>query len=81
MVAARGTRATQGSRRAAGDAFPEGFPECEEGGWGRKGARGPWNASRGAEVALGAGSLGMQAEGLGPYRSSAGGGPTPDGAH
>ncbi len=65
MVAARGTREPRDARRAAGGAFPEGFPECEEGGWGRPGAGGPWNASRGAEGALGAGSLGMQAEGLG----------------
>ena len=69
MVAARGTREPRNARRAAGGAFPEGFPECEEGGWGRPGAGGPWNASRGAEGALGAGSLGMQAEGLGAYRS------------
>ena len=68
MVAARGTREPRNARRAAGGAFPEGFPECEEGGWGRPGAGGPWNASRGAEGALGAGSLGMQAEGLGAYR-------------
>ena len=61
-------RDTRNARRAAGGAFPEGFPECEEGGWGRPGAGGPWNASRGAEGAPGAGSLGMQAEGLGAYR-------------
>ena len=61
-------RDTRNARRAAGGAFPEGFPECEEGGWGSPGAGGPWNASRGAEGALGAGSLGMQAEGLGAYR-------------
>ena len=66
---ARGTREPRNARRAAGGAFPEGFPECEEGGWGRPGAGGPWNASRGAEGAPGAGSLGMQAEGLGAYRS------------
>ena len=65
IVAARGTREPRNARRAAGGAFPEGFPECEEGGWGRPGAGGPWNASRGAEGAPGAGSLGMQAEGLG----------------
>ena len=50
MVQAQGPRdhyelsvrqGTQNPRRDLGDAFPEGSPECGEGGWGRKGGGAP----------------------------------------